>query len=162
MAQTNEIFRQKSLNRISSPEELDGYLKVVNPGIWIVLGTIIVLLMGFIVVCTVGTVEDKDNVVAFVSNNEVTVYLNDQQTDKLTEDSVLRIEGNEQSITKSEGVPMCIDDKFDEYKIYYVKAQKGDWVTEYKGSCNNLKDGMYDATVLYESFKPVNLLFETK
>ena len=41
----NSIFREKSIERVSSPEKLDDYIKVVSPGIWILLAAIIVLLL---------------------------------------------------------------------------------------------------------------------
>ena len=40
------LFRQKTLDRISSPEKLTDYLRVTNPGIWIFLAAVIVLLAG--------------------------------------------------------------------------------------------------------------------
>jgi hypothetical protein len=38
------IFRKESLDRVSSPEQLYDYIKVSNPGIWIVLSAILLLL----------------------------------------------------------------------------------------------------------------------
>ena len=43
------IFRQKSIDRISSPEELHDYIKVSSPSAWVVLTAIIVLLVGVLV-----------------------------------------------------------------------------------------------------------------
>ena len=40
------IFRKKTLDRISSPEQLTDYLRVTNPGIWLVLATVVLLLAG--------------------------------------------------------------------------------------------------------------------
>ena len=40
-----QIFRKKSLDRLSSPEQLNDYLHVTSPGIWIVLGAVIFLLI---------------------------------------------------------------------------------------------------------------------
>ena len=37
------IFRKKSLERISSPEEIDDYMKVTSPSMWLVLGAILLL-----------------------------------------------------------------------------------------------------------------------
>ena len=42
------IFRQKSLERISSPEEIDNYMKVTRPSLWLVLGVIVLLLAALI------------------------------------------------------------------------------------------------------------------
>jgi hypothetical protein len=38
------IFRKESMEQISSPEQLNDYIRVSNPGIWIVLAAIIVFL----------------------------------------------------------------------------------------------------------------------
>ena len=38
------LFRKKSLDRISSPEELHDYLRVTSPSLWMVLAAIMVLL----------------------------------------------------------------------------------------------------------------------
>jgi hypothetical protein len=44
-----QIFREKSVNKISSPEELNDYLRVTNPSVWVLLGAVILLLVGFLV-----------------------------------------------------------------------------------------------------------------
>lgn len=45
----DEIFRKKSLDKIKSPEQLNDYVRVANPGVWLILCAIIVLLVGFCV-----------------------------------------------------------------------------------------------------------------
>lgn len=56
----NNLFREKSIERVSSPEKLDDYIKVVSPGIWILLAAIIVLLLGILVWANVGTIPMTD------------------------------------------------------------------------------------------------------
>ena len=70
-----QIFREKNVNKISSPEELNDYLRVTNPAIWIILAAVIALLGGFLVWCSVGVLETKAEAVIFIENNvgEVTV-----------------------------------------------------------------------------------------
>ena len=38
---SDQIFRKKSLDRISSPEQLNDYIRVANPGIWMILAAVI-------------------------------------------------------------------------------------------------------------------------
>ena len=45
----NGIFRQKSIDKVSSPEKLDDYIRVTTPSVWITLAAIVILLAGFIV-----------------------------------------------------------------------------------------------------------------
>ena len=53
----NSIFREKSLERVSSPEELNDYIRVTTPSVWVVLAATILLLLGMIVWSIFGTVE---------------------------------------------------------------------------------------------------------
>lgn len=41
-----QIFRKKSVERVSSPEQLSDYIRVSNPSVWMTLAAIIVLLAG--------------------------------------------------------------------------------------------------------------------
>ena len=42
------LFREKSLEAIQSPESLNDYLRVTSPGVWLVLAAVIALLVGMI------------------------------------------------------------------------------------------------------------------
>ncbi len=53
------IFRKKSLERISSPEEIDEYMKVTSPGTWLVLMAIILLLGAVIAWGITGEIESN-------------------------------------------------------------------------------------------------------
>lgn len=50
------IYRQKSIEKISSPEQLHDYIKVSSPGAWIVLLAIIVFLVGALVWAVNGSI----------------------------------------------------------------------------------------------------------
>lgn len=55
----NEIFRKKSIDRFTSPEQLNDYLRVARPSIWISLSAIIVLLLGLLGFATFGKISSK-------------------------------------------------------------------------------------------------------
>ncbi|MBO6148539.1 MAG: hypothetical protein J6O55_04280 [Lachnospiraceae bacterium] len=56
MAENDGIFREKSMQRLSSPEQLNDYIKVSSAGMWLVLIGIILILVGALVWATFGTV----------------------------------------------------------------------------------------------------------
>ncbi len=72
----NGIFRQKSIDKVSSPEKLDDYIRVTTPSVWIALAAIVVLLIGVIVWGCFGelTVHDADGAVKTVA--PITYILN--------------------------------------------------------------------------------------
>ncbi|MBO5550463.1 MAG: hypothetical protein J5966_00765 [Lachnospiraceae bacterium] len=58
----NCIFRQKSIDKVSSPEKLDDYIRVTTPGVWITITAFVILLVGTIVWGTFGelTIHNSD------------------------------------------------------------------------------------------------------
>ena len=55
--ENNTIFRQKSIDKVSSPEKLDDYIKVTTPSVWVTLIAIVLLLVGAVVWGIFGEVE---------------------------------------------------------------------------------------------------------
>lgn len=55
----NSIFREKSIDRISSPEELDDYMKVTSPALWMIFATIILILIAVLVWSVTGRIEEN-------------------------------------------------------------------------------------------------------
>ena len=59
----NSVFRKKSLERISSPEQINDYIRVITPGMWILLIVIILLVIAGITwgLCVTLTVTDVNS-----------------------------------------------------------------------------------------------------
>ena len=53
----SDLFRKKSLDRVSSPEQLNDYIRVTTPSVWLVLLALVLLLAGLIVWSIFGTVD---------------------------------------------------------------------------------------------------------
>ena len=51
------IVREKSLERVSSPEEPNDYIRVTTPSVWLVLAALVILLAGMLAWSVLGTVE---------------------------------------------------------------------------------------------------------
>ena len=54
------IFREKSLERISSPAQMDDYIRVTTPSVWIALLALVILLIGILAWTVLGTMEVHD------------------------------------------------------------------------------------------------------
>ena len=53
------IFRQKSIDRISSPEKIDDYIRVNGVSMWLVLISILLILAWAVVWGFTGRIEDE-------------------------------------------------------------------------------------------------------
>lgn len=69
------LFRQNSLDRVSSPEQLNDYIKVSNPSIWIVLIALFILLAGVFVWGVTGSLPTSVTASGFVTGGEAICYL---------------------------------------------------------------------------------------
>ena len=73
------IFRKKSLERISSPEELDETLRVTDPSVWIVLAAVILLLAGMLIWSSFASIDSLVTGTAQVENGSMRITFDDPQ-----------------------------------------------------------------------------------
>ena len=143
MAENNDnnesIFRKKTLERISSPEQLTDYLRITNPGVWVVMSAIIFLLLGLFVWTMTGTLQTKVDVKVNVENRTATII--PVSSDTLVADMPLQINSNVYVIAYTET---------DEYGRVYGIADVDD-----------LPDGVYDGTAVIEAIHPIQFLINS-
>lgn len=133
------IFRRKTIDRISSPERLNDYLRVTNPGVWVLLAAVILLLSGIFAWSIIGTLETTADVKIIVEDHAAVVVPLGSET--LTDGMPLRISGEEYRIAAASS---------DEYGRSVGNAEVG------------LPDGTYDGIVVTETVHPISFLLESR
>ena len=66
----SSLFREKNLERLESPEKLNDYLRVTSPGVWMVLGAVIVLLIGVCIWGVFGRIQATRQAVVITESGE--------------------------------------------------------------------------------------------
>ena len=154
---TNGLFRTNSLERISSPEELHDYMRVTSPRLWMLLGAITALLVGFIVYASTATMENTMPIKVKVSQYEletnaageieymtaIEAHLPRTMKDQVDSNMMVRIGRIEAKIAyvgvgENETIFLNIDPGMD-----YVP----------------LEEGEYDAELVLESTMPISFLW---
>jgi hypothetical protein len=51
------IFRKKSIERVTSPEQLNDYIKVTTPSVWLILIAMLLLIVGMLVWAVFGKIQ---------------------------------------------------------------------------------------------------------
>ena len=140
MADTQQsVFREKTLERISSPEQLTGYLRVTNPGVWAVLAAIILLLAGLFAWAAVGTLETSAPVTVIVEDH--TAQIVPAAGEALSAGMPLRVAGQE----------------------YVISSAAEDAYGRLTGSAEvGLPDGVYEGTVVVERTRPIDFLLTSR
>lgn len=154
----NSVFRQKSIERVSSPEQLNDYIRVTNPGIWIVLAAVVVLLTGFIVWGAVGTLETKLRVAAVSDSGTLTCYVKEADLSDIGTDNTVRINNSEYAVAHISDLPIAVDGSFTDYTLHIGELTEGEWV--YAVTLNgDLPEGTYEAEIVTDSVSPISFLF---
>ncbi len=89
----NKLFRQKSIDRISSPEELHDYMRVTSPRLWMILGAVAVLLIGFIVYAATTRMESTETIELRSENGYIAGLIPQSRKDLIAVDMPVRIDG---------------------------------------------------------------------
>lgn len=89
-----DIFRKNSLERLSSPENLSEYLRVANPGMWIVLITVIVVLAGIFAIGYIKPISINRSYGAICEDGVAYVYFPGDDVDGIDVGCEVTIEGN--------------------------------------------------------------------
>lgn len=93
----DSIFRKKSLDRISSPEQLNDYIKVSNTSIWLIIIALFIIAISFSVWAISGniTTEISGNGVFTGKDSDVVdsviCYIDANQASKISEGMQVRI-----------------------------------------------------------------------
>ena len=133
------VSRQKTRDRISSPDQLTDYLRVTNPGIWVLLASIVLFLAGVFVWFTIGTLESTAAVKVSVAGQHATVI--PREAAVLTEGMPLRVASGEYTLD-SVGT--------DEYDRSFGNAVV------------KLPDGVYDGIVVTAQTHLISFLLESR
>ena len=72
----SRIFREKSLERVNQPEDLNDYIRVASPSVWIVLIAIILLLIGVFAWMIFGTLDVHNKDGSVTEQHPITFIIN--------------------------------------------------------------------------------------
>lgn len=155
----HSVFRQKSMERITSPEQMNDYIRVSNPSVWMLLAAVIVLLIG---VCVWGAFGHLDTVVqtgGVCEDGRLTVYLSESDFAKLDGEAILSVgEAEYAVVSDAAGTPTRLDEHTDPYLLHLIGLSAGDWVHALSAEAPDLKDGVYTVSVIIERVRPLDFV----
>lgn len=151
------IFSKESLDRISSPEQLNDYVKVATPGMWMILGSIIVLLIGAIVWGIFGKMDSQVNSCVIAKDGQVICYVSESEISDISVGQEVEINGEQYQVTKIASIPVQVKDNFTDYEKHIGGFIDGEWVYEVYTDAN-LADGVWEASIVTESISAISFI----
>ena len=130
----NEIFRKKSLEKIKSPEDLNDYVHVTNPGVWLLLAAAIVLLAGAVIWGIFGHIETSLDADILVKGGEILCYVDSADISAVEEGMTVVCGDVSGTVSDTRVSP--------DYVLVDIK----------------LPDGHYSAKIVLEDIRPVSFI----
>ena len=135
----NQIFREKSLEQISSPEQMNDYLQVTNPAVWLVLVAVILLLAGMLIWSSIASIDSFASGTAQVENGSMVITFDDTQIAANVEPGMKVTAGDASATISSVGTAP-------DGSIFAVAE-------------TSLADGTYPVKVIFKQTQVIRLLF---
>ena len=135
----NQLFRKESLDQISSPEQLNDYLRVTNPAVWLVLTAVILLLAGMLLWASVASIDSFASGTAQVQDGTMRIVFEDPQIAKSVQTGMTVTAGDASAQVSSIGYS-------DDGKMFALAP-------------TSLADGSYSVQVVYRKTQVLSLLF---
>nr|WP_297706624.1 hypothetical protein [uncultured Butyrivibrio sp.] len=88
------LYREKSIKKISSPENLDEYLRVTTPSMWAVLFGTAIVLIGIFIWSAAMSIGSYTYGTAKVENGKVTAVFQDNKTSRLIDSGMEMVIGD--------------------------------------------------------------------
>ena len=157
----NNIFRTKAVERVTSPEALDKYLKVTSPSVWMSLIAIIIILCGFIIWGVIGKIETTVTTGCQIDQGYLTCYVKDEDMEKVSEGDKIVVKGLDQEFAVTSLVPLGYVNEEQGYTygelIHLVGAKLGDYIY-YIDIPTGEKEGVYAGEIIIESLSPLEFI----
>lgn len=152
-----QLFRKKSIDRVSSPEQLDAYIRVANPSVWLVLIAIVVLLVGVCVWGILGHLDTTVSAVAVCKEGSVALYVKDEDGKRVQTGMEVRIGEDTASVTAISPMPIKAETELSDYVCHVGGFGAEDWVYPVQTDAL-LSDGVNSAKIIVESVSPMSFV----
>ena len=152
-----QLFRKASIERVSSPEQLNDYVRVSNPGVWTILAAVIVLLIGVCVWGIFGHLETKIATAGMCENGVFTCYVNEEKIGQIKSGVTVNVGGESLSVSGISANPVSVTSETDSYLMYLGGFSEGEWLYEITANAA-LSDGTYKAEIVTESVSPMSFI----
>ena len=155
---SKQLFRQKSMERITSPEQMDDYIRVSNPSVWMILAAVIVLLVGVCVWGIFGQLDTTLQTGGVCADGQLILYVGEKDYGKLGRGTVVSVGGQEFTPAEISEAPLRLDESYDPYLIHLTGLSVGDWAYAVRVDAAGVKDGTYSVAVITERVRPIDFV----
>ena len=155
---SKQLFRQKSMERITSPVQMVDYIRVSKACVGMILAGVIVLLVGVCVWGIFGQLDTTLQTGGVCADGQLILYVGEKDYGKLGRGTVVSVGGQEFTPAEISEAPLRLDESYDPYLIHLTGLSVGDWAYAVKVDAAGVKDGTYSVAVMTERVRPIDFV----
>lgn len=162
------IFNKKASEKLRSPDDLDKYVRVTNPSVWIVLAACLALLAGLLAWGVFGTVATSVKGTGVYTQGKVVCFLTADKVSEVHVGDSAYVDGERMKVSSISSVPVSRGEAKNVVNSDYLVSSlvNGDWayvlefeVDEEEGDHNFREDIPLNVEITTERIAPITLLF---
>lgn len=166
MAETpSSIFNQHATEKLRSPDDLDKYVRVTTPSVWLLLAACAALLVGLLSWGFFGSISTNIHAVGAYENNGVVCFLSAEDAMEVHVGDSSNVGGIQMEVASISPAPVSREEAVSMVESDYLvdTLMKEDWafVVTFKGDPSSLTPNVpLDVSITTESVAPISLILQ--
>lgn len=157
------IFNEQAQEKLRSPDDLDKYVRVTSPSVWVVLGACVALLAGLLVWGIFGTVSTGVSGTGVVEGGQAVCFLPAEDVARLHVGDGAYVGGRRLKVADIPTVPLSRVEASANLQSDYLAATliEGDWAyrVAFEGDISKLAQGVpLTVNITTERVSPISLI----
>ena len=157
------IFNKKASEKLRSPDDLDRYVRVTNPSVWLVLAACLVLMLGLLCWGIFGTVSTSVDATGVIVDNQPMCFLSADKRAEIEEGDKATFGGKNFSVGTISSVPVSRSEAQNVLKSEYLAStlMDGDWsyYVVFEGDTSGLNENVpISMSITTEQYAPISLI----
>lgn len=155
-----KLFRKSSLDRVTGPEQLDDYIRVASPSLWVMLGAVVILLVAVLVWSVTGALPTTLSLSGVGTGGTVTCYLPMEEAETLSPGMAARAGGVEGTVSGVGESPLSRAEVTASLQSDYLAENLGlsDWNVPVTLTVPDAPDGLCPVTVTVDAVRPITFI----
>ena len=155
-----KLFRKSSIDRVNSPEQLDDYIRVTGPSLWVVLLAVVILLAAALVWGVFGAHPTRLSVMGYAQNGAVTCFLTPEDAEKVQNGMDAQVGKAEGRVVTVGDIPLSPQEIAELLGNDYLAGAlgAGTWSVPVEISAPDAPDGVAETRITVERVRPIQFI----
>lgn len=157
------IFNRKAAERLRSPDDLERYVKVTTPSVWVALAAVFALMAGVLVWGIFGAVSTSVSATGTCVNGTVQCMLSAQDVAKVKVGDAAYVDGHQMKVASVSEVPLSFEDASNQLGSAYLAdaLMASDWAypVTFAGATGFNERIPLTVNITTDRVAPITLLF---